>query len=94
MKATEDKEQMFMYKTPDAFGVCVNVRPYSVEATTILELIEPSITKCHMPDCDEEAVRVGVFAVMSPGDGAGDHSEFRGLCERHKQFGQWNGAWE
>ena len=92
MKAT--KQEPGMYRSPYAIGVCANVSPYGLAATELLDALEPQITVCDMPDCDEEAVRVGVFAVMSPGDDAGDHSEFRGLCERHKRVGQFNGAWE
>jgi hypothetical protein len=71
-----------LYPSTTACGLCADVDPRSEKAYEILEIVEPHMTKCNM--CGDEAVRVGVFD-----DNNG--SEFRALCERHKQFGKWNG---
>lgn len=87
-------DKFVMYRSPAlAFGVCFNVEPYSAEATMLLDIVEPLIDNCHMPSCKKPAVRVGVYGVMDAGKK--DDSEFRGLCEAHKQTGVWNndGGW-
>lgn len=86
--------EMKIYKDATSFGVCVEgVDPYSEEATAILDLIEPEFKTCSMPDCNDKCVRVGVF---EHGRKNGVDSEFRGLCERHKNHGILNlsGGWD
>lgn len=83
-------EGIKFYRTATAYGICCAVDPYSPIATMIMNVLEPYINKCNMPRCDEPAVRVAVFSVEKPGEGKGEDSEFRGLCERHKTQGMWN----
>ena len=64
--------------------VARNVSPYSRRASLFLNLLSPIIHKCH--HCGDKAVRVGAFARL----GRKNQTEFRGLCERHKNFGRWN----
>jgi hypothetical protein len=66
--------------------------PHGSTATQLLNDVEPFITHCGQLDCEELAVRVGVFEVMAHKEK--DHCEIRGLCERHKQMGMWFGPEE
>lgn len=79
-----------VYKTNVTYGLCVNVKPNTAAATLYLNLLEPIIDKCHMPNCNDKAVRVGVFSFSRLNDKSG--CEFRGLCERHKQLGIWTNS--
>lgn len=82
-------DTLTMYTCPTALGICVNVRPDSLAASVTLDIIEPLIDKCHMPECNEDAVRVAIYGVELPGNNGRVDSEFRGLCERHKCIGMW-----
>ena len=82
-----------VYRSALGYGLFANVEPDTPRATVLLEYLEPIIERCH--HCGEPAVRVGVFGNRS-GKGEEPECEFRGLCERHKQFGKWDGpdvAW-
>ena len=77
------------FRTSTSFGLCYKVNPDSNLATLLLQILEPIIEHCDMPDCNHKAVRVGIFSVPSNLTNS-DIAEFRGLCDRHRQFGIWD----
>jgi len=81
---------MTFYKSSLAYGVCANVDPASPLAMSILDELEPQMNECHM--CGDVAVRVGIFETPNRTNDRKKASEFRALCERHKQFGMWSDA--
>jgi hypothetical protein len=76
------------YKMAIALGVCADVKAGTKESDEILESIE--YTTCDMPDCNEPSVRIGVYPVDK------NITEYRQLCERHKNIGIWSdtGGWD
>jgi len=85
---------MNIYRSPLAFGICIDVDPHSKEATELLDILEPQIKNCNMPDCTEEAVAVGIYETPVRNSDSRFDSEFRGLCERHKTAGVYAKTWE
>lgn len=80
---------MDFYTSSVSFGICADVAPYSKQTTKLLNIVEPLISKCNMPNCSEVAVRVGIYATPNRKSDGKFASEFRGLCERHKQQGMY-----
>ena len=71
-----------VFRTPLSFGLVVNDTKY---INTFLTILEPIIKRCHMPDCKNDAVRVGVYPLLG-----NNSTEYRGLCDRHKSSGMWD----
>lgn len=80
----DNMDSVKLFKMSCAYGVCSKV--YNEDIANSLTY---QMSKCDMPGCHEPSVRLGIYE-------DDDYTEYRQLCERHKNIGIWgnNGGWD